>query len=203
MTKMEINAQVSKLQMWLLKTEEANLLLSSQHVSSNYHEQHSLTHHFFLISRFLFLLTKKGTFSSNQVTSKKEISPWLNTFFKQYCSEIWEVVYALVCVHVCMCRCGWMSMLVHIWRPSALFSWDRDRASHWTWSEAGEQSWQSPVPTPHSNGVREHAAIFDFLHECWRFELKFSGLYSMWSFLPSHLQPQMFIYLTNVHVINE
>lgn len=56
---MEINAQVSKLQMWLLKTEEANPLLSSLHASSNYREQHSLTHHFFLISRFLFLLTKK------------------------------------------------------------------------------------------------------------------------------------------------
>lgn len=80
--------------------------LSSLHASSNYREQHSLTHHFFLISRFLFLLTKKKgkiTFSSNQVTSKKEISPWLKYFFKQYYSEIWEVVYTLVCVYVQVC----------------------------------------------------------------------------------------------------
>lgn len=103
----------------------------------------SLTHHFFLISSFLFLLTKKrknNFFLKSSNIQEGNLTMIKICFFKQYYSEIWEVVYTLVCVYVCMYRYVWMSMLVHIWRPSALFSWDRDRASHWTWSEAGEKS---------------------------------------------------------------
>lgn len=168
----------------------------------------SLTHHFFLISSFLFLLTKKGktTFSSNQVTSKKEISPWLKYVFLNNIIVKSERLYIPWGVCVCMCVCTGM----YGWACSCTYE---DPLPYFLETETGlltepgarlvrnPSSLLPPLPT--AKELETYAVMLDFLHECWRFELKFSGLYRKWSFLLSHLQPQMFIYLTNVHVINE
>lgn len=164
--------------------------LSSLHASSNYREQHSLTHHFFLISRFLFLLTKKkrkNNFFLKSSNIQEGNLTMIKIFFKQYYSEIWEVVYTLVCVYVQVCmdehaRAHMKTLCLIFLRQRQGFSLNLE----WGWWEILAVSCpHSPLPT--AMELETYAVMLDFLHECWRFELKFSGLYSKWSFLLSHL----------------